>query len=184
MYHLKEDPKIRHEKFGLRYARIRPSEEDVETGLMRTLGPDGGLLTGRKLHSGRIQGLTVIVDFDDVRTHIATADVDTMFNSDNYAGNGNHSSVKTYFETVSSGKLTYTNQVVGPVRLSKRRSHYISNLLVKEAMDIVVNDLNVDLAQFDSKNEGIVDAVNFLYAGESQYDGDLWPHNSYISLRC
>ncbi len=180
--HLKEDPKVRNEKFGLRYARIRPSEEDAETGLMRTLGPDGGLLTGRKLHSGRIQGLTVIVDFDDVRTHIGTADVDAMFNSDNYAGNGNYSSVKTYFETVSSGKLTYTNKVVGPVRLSKRRSHYINNLLVKEAMDIVVNDLNIDLAQFDSNNVGIVDAVNFLYAGESQYDGDLWPHNSYISL--
>lgn len=47
------------------------------------------------------------------------------------------------------------------------------NLFVEEAMDLVVNDLNVDLAQLDSKNEGIVDAINFLYAGESQYDGDL-----------
>ena len=154
--HLKEDPEVRNEKFGLRYARIRPPVEEADTGLMRTLGADGGLLTGRKLHSGQIQGLTVIVDFDDIRTNINTADVEAMFNSDNYSENGNHSSVKTYFETVSTGKLTYTNLVVGPVRLSKQRSHYINNLFVQEAMDIVVNDLNVDLTQFDSKNEGIV----------------------------
>ena len=123
-----------------------------------------------------------MVDFDDVRTNIAIADVEAMFNSDDYSENGNYCSVKTYFETVSSGKLTYTNFVIGPVRLSKRRSHYINNLLFEEAMDVVVNDLNVDLTQFDSKNEGIVDAINFLYAGESQYDGRLWPHNSFKAL--
>lgn len=180
--HLKEDPEVRNEKFSLRYARLRPSEEEADTGLMRTFGPDDGLLTGRKLHRGQVRGLTVIVDFDDVRTNIAAADVDAMFNSDNYSRNGNFCSVKTYFEIISSGKLTYTNLVIGPVRLSKRRSHYINNLLVKEVMDIVVNDLNLDLSQFDSKNVGIVDAINLLYAGESQYDGDLWPHNSFITL--
>ncbi len=180
--HLKEDPEVRNEKFGLRYARLRPPEDGTETTMMRTLGPDGGLLNGRKLHRGPILGLTVIVDFDDIRTSIATADVEAMFNSDNYTENGNHCSVKTYFETVSSGKLIYTNLVIGPVRLSKRRSHYISKLLVQEVMDIVVNDLNVDLFQFDSRNEGVVDAINILYAGESQYDGDLWPHNSFKTL--
>ncbi len=180
--HLKEDPTVRNEKFSQRYAWLRPPEEDADTGGMRTLGPDGGLLSGRKLHRGPIRGLTVIVNFDDIRTNIATADVDAMFNADNYSEHGNYCSVKTYFETVSSGKLTYTNLVVGPVQLSKRRSHYINNLLVKEAMDIVVHDLNVDLTQFDSKGEGIVDAINVLYAGESQYDGDLWPHNSFKTL--
>jgi len=181
--HLKEDPEVRNEKFGLRYARLRPPEDEAETGLMRTFGPDGGLLTGRKLHRGQVRGLTVLVDFDDVRTNIATADVEAMLNSDNYNGNGNFCSVMEYFQIVSSGKLTYTNLVVGPVRLSKRRSHYITSLLVREAMDLVVNDLNIDLSQFDSKNEGVVDAMNFLYAGESQYDGELWPHNSVQNLQ-
>lgn len=180
--HLKEDPKVRNEKFGLRYECIRPSEERADTGLMRTFGPDDGLLAGRKLHSGQIRGLTVIVDFDDIRSNISTADVEAMFNSDNYSENGNFCSVKTYFETMSSGRLTYTNLIVGPVRLSQRRSYYITNLFVEEAMDLVVNDLRVDLRQFDSRNEGIVDAVNFLYAGQTQHVGELWPHNSYITL--
>lgn len=181
--HLKEDPGVRNEKFGRRYDRIRPSEEEADTGRMRTFGPDGGLLSGRKLHRGQIRGLTVIVDFDDVRTNISTADVDAMFNSEEYSDNGNFCSVKTYFDIVSSRKLSYTNLVVGPVRLSKRRSHYINNLLAEEAMDLVVNELNIDLSQFDSQSEGIVDAINFLYAGESQYDGDLWPHNSFKTLQ-
>ena len=130
--HLKENPEVRNEKFGLRHSCIRSHEEDADTGLMRTLGSEEGLLSWRKLHKGNIQGLTIIVDFDDVRTNIATADVDAMFNSDNYSENGNHCSVKTYFEIVSSGKLTYTNLVIGPVRLSKRRSHYINKLLRSE----------------------------------------------------
>ena len=41
-----------------------------------------------------------------------------------------------------------------------------------------VNDHGVNLADFDSRNEGIVDAINILYAGDSLYQGDLWPHNS------
>lgn len=180
--HLKDSPKVRNQKFGLRYQQLRPPEEVENASVMRTLGAEGGLLQGRKLHHGNVQGLTVIVDFDDIRTNILHADVDAMFNSDNFRQNGNFCSVKRYFEIVSSGKLTYTNLVVGPIRLSKRRSHYINNLLVKEAMDIVVNDLGIDLQQFDSKNEGVVDAINFLYAGESQYDGDLWPHNHFKRL--
>ena len=181
--HLKEDPRIRNEKFGQRYAQLRPPEEDGIPGMMRTLGAEGGLLSGRKLHRGPVKGLTIVVNFDDIRTNIATSDIDQMFNADNYSENGNHCSVKTYFETVSSGKLTYTNLVVGPVQLSKRRSHYINNLVVEEVMDIVVNELHIDLSQFDSRGEGIVDAINFLYAGESQYDGNLWPHNHFQSLR-
>jgi M6 family metalloprotease-like protein len=180
--HLKDSPKIRNEKFGLRYQQLRPPEKIGNPSVMRTLGAEGGLLEGRKLHHGNVQGLSVIVDFDDVRTNISHTDVDAMFNSDNYVQNGNFCSVKRYFEIVSSGKLSYTNLVVGPIRLSKRRSHYINNLLVNEAMDIVVNDLGIDLQQFDSKNEGVVDAINFLYAGESQYDGDLWPHNHFKQL--
>jgi len=180
--HLKEDPTIRNEKFGLRHSCIRSHEGGVDTGMMRTLGSNQGLLSGRKLHKGNIKGLTIIIDFADVRTNIATADVDKMFNADSYSTNGNYCSVKKYFDIVSSGKLNYTNLVIGPVQLSKRRSYYISHLLVKEVMDIVVNDLNIDLSQFDSKDEGIVDAINFLYAGESQYDDNLWPHNSNINL--
>ena len=31
--------------------------------------------------------------------------------------------------------------------------------------------------------DGIIDAVNFLYAGQSRYEEELWPHNSFLELR-
>ena len=180
--HLKEVPDVRNEKFGQNYERIRPRDDDPDTSATRTLGPDGGLLTGRKLHQGPIRGLTVIVDFDDVKTSISRDDVEEMFNGVQYHVNGNFCSVNEYFKIVSSGKLDYANTVVGPVTLSGRRGHYISNLLVKEALDLAVADFGINLSDYDSCNEGIVDAINFLYAGNSQYSGVLWPHNSVMQL--
>ena len=181
--HLKEDPDVRNEKFEQNYNLFRPREIDADSSGSRTLGPDGGLLGGRKLHQGKVKGLTIIVEFDDVTTNISRQAVDDMFNGANFNTNGNHCSVNKYFDIVSSGKLDYTNRVVGPVRLSKRRSHYISNLLVKEALDLAIAQFGVDLSEFDSRGEGIVDAINLLYAGDSQYSGRLWPHNSVAQLQ-
>lgn len=181
--HMKEDPSIRNDKFELKYNLFRPREVDVDSSASRTFGPDDGLLSGRKLHQGDVNGLTIIVDFKDVKTRISTDSVNAMFNGSNYNANGNFSSIKEYFQLVSSGKLNYSNTVVGPVKLSKNRSHYIDSLLVKEALDIAIDQFNLDLSDFDSRGEGIVDAINFLYAGESQYSGQLWPHNSVKQLR-
>ena len=58
----------------------------------------------------------------------------------------------------------------------------MNNLLVEEALELAVAD-GLDLTQFDSRGEGIVDALNVLYAGQTQYNGDLWPHNYHISLQ-
>ncbi len=181
--HLKEEPGLRNEKFEQNYNRLRPREIDPDSSATFTLGPDDGLLSGRKLHQGTVRGLTIIVDFDDITTSISSQAVDEMFNAANYNANGNFCSVNEYFQIVSSGKLNYVNTVVGPVKLSKKRSHYISNLLVEEALDIAIATFNIDLSDFDSRGEGIVDAINFLYAGNSQHNGQLWPHNSVAQLQ-
>ena len=46
-----------------------------------------------------------------------------------------------------------------------------------------MNNFGIDLSDFDFQNDGIVDAINFLYAGNSQYSGELWPHNSVQALQ-
>ncbi len=181
--HLKEESAVYNEKFELNYNRLRPRETDPDLSATRTIGPDDGLLSGRKLHQGTVRGLTIIVDFDDVVTNISREAVEAMFNAENYSANGNYCSVNEYFKTVSSGKLNYINTIIGPIKLPKRRSYYINNLLVKEALDIAVEKFNINLADFDSRGEGIVDAINFLYAGDSQYSGNLWPHNSVQQLQ-
>jgi M6 family metalloprotease-like protein len=155
----------------------RPEEEVV-----RTFGPNQGLLEGRVLASGPIKGLTILVNFQDVTSTVTRADVNDMLNGTNYTRNGNICSAREYFQRVSSGRLDYTNVVVGPYTLSRNRQFYVNNLLVEEALSLAVAD-GLDLTQFDSKNENIVDALNVLYAGQTQYNGDLWPHNWHIDLQ-
>ncbi|NND73304.1 MAG: M6 family metalloprotease domain-containing protein [Rhodothermales bacterium] len=147
----------------------------------RTFGPNQGLLNGRRLSIGTIRGLTILVNFSDVVSTTTAAHVAHMTNGPNYTLNGNASSVRDYFLTVSNGKLDYTNTVVGPYTLSQPRAFYMTQLLVEEALGLAVAD-GVDLSHFDSQGEGIVDALNILYAGQSVYQGNLWPHNSFLEL--
>jgi M6 family metalloprotease-like protein len=181
--HLEEAEAVRQQKFNLRrLSRLPPVDLYAPIDTMRTLGPNNGLLPGRRVSTGKVRGLTVLVEFQDVTSTITRADVEEMLNGQNYTRNGNFCSAREYFLRVSSGQLDYTNTVVGPVRLSQNQQFYVNNLLVREAMDLVVAS-GIDLRQFDSRGEGIIDAINFLYAGQSRYEEQLWPHNSYIELR-
>ena len=54
---------------------------------------------------------------------------------------------------------------------------------MKEALDLVAAQLNNDFSAFDSKNERIIDAINFMYAGRTLYEGELWPHNADLRLQ-
>ncbi len=179
--HLRESLSVRNRRFeGRRLRRSGPLRMSNEAEL--TFGPSQGLLEGRRLTSGAVRGLTILVEFKDVQTSVTKADLTALLNGQNYTHNGNFCSAREYFRIVSSGKLDYSNDVVGPFRLSQNRSYYITHLLVKEALDLAVA-AGTDLSRYDSRGEGIIDALNIMYAGQTQYDGDLWPHNSDINLR-
>ena len=164
----------------LRRAAMAGGRREAE--VVRTLGPNQGLLEGRVLSIGTVKGLTILVNFQDITSTVTRADVEELLNGTNYTRNGNICSAREYYERVSSGKLHYTNVVVGPYTLSRDREFYINNLLVEEALQLAVAD-GLDLKQFDSRNENVVDALNVLYAGQTQYRGELWPHNWHIDLQ-
>ncbi|MGH9280825.1 MAG: M6 family metalloprotease domain-containing protein [Acidimicrobiales bacterium] len=181
--HLKESPEVvqsRAEARRMRRAAVaggRPRD-----AVVRVFGPNQGLLAGRVLSSGSVTGLTILVNFRDVTSTVTKDDVDALLNADDYTRNGNVCSAREYFRRVSSGKLDYRNVVVGPYTLSRNRAFYVNNLLVEEALGLAVDD-GLDLTRFDSRDEGIVDALNVMYAGQTQYNGDLWPHNWHIDLQ-
>lgn len=153
-----------------------------EEAAIRTIGPNQGLLEGRVLSAGNVKGLTILVNFQDIASTVSRADVEELLNGVNYTRNGNICSAREYFERMSTGKLNYTNVVVGPFTLSRNREFYVNNLLVEEALQLAVA-AGLDLKQFDSRNENIVDALNIMYAGQTQYRGELWPHNWHIDLQ-
>lgn len=181
--HLQESAEaIRAKTESRRVRRTAMARRAGEEEIVRTFGPNQGLLSGRVLSIGSVKGLTILVNFQDVTSTVTRDDVDAMLNGDNYTRNGNICSAREYFRRVSSGKLDYRNVVVGPFRLSRNREFYVNNLLVEEALQLAVAD-GVDLKQFDSLNQNTVDALNVLYAGQTQYRGDLWPHNFNINLQ-
>lgn len=181
--HLREALGVSHRRFEARRARSQPRRTTpVAHSAALSFGPSNGLLEGRRLSNGQVRGLTILVEFQDVQTTVTKADIDEMLNGANYTRNGNFCSAREYFRTISTGKLDYSNDVVGPFRLAHDRAHYLTTLLVQEALDLAVAS-GVDLTRYDSRREGILDALNILYAGQTQYDGDLWPHNSTIDLR-
>lgn len=182
--HLQESAAVRRAKVEQRRLMRSPPGVQSPDEAVETIGPNQGLLTGRRLSVGRVRGLTILVNFQDRTSTTTAADVDAMVNGDNFTLNGNISSVRKYFQRVSNGKLDYTNTVVGPFTLSRNVEHYHNNLLVEEALNLAVAS-GVDLRQFDSRNQGIVDAVNILYAGQSEFieGSQLWPHNSFINLQ-
>jgi len=118
--HLREDGTVRNTKFRGRYARMLPP---VEAGPFEVFGPNQGLLAGRRVSSGTVQGLTVLVQFQDVEADIEAAHVTEMLNGDDYTAYGNYCSVRTYYRLMSDGNLDYSNTVVGPITLSKPRSY-------------------------------------------------------------
>jgi M6 family metalloprotease-like protein len=180
--HLRESVPVRARRFQARRASTSRPPNGVMAEVAFTLGPSQGLLEGRRLSVGNVRGLTILVEFQDVGTTVTSADVDGLLNADDYHVNGNFCSARQYFRTVSSNKLDYRNDVVGPFKLSQNRSFYVQNLLVKEALDLAV-EAGVDLRKYDSRNEGIIDALNIMYAGQTQYTGNLWPHNSELHLQ-
>ena len=64
--HLKESAEARNARFLRRHEELRPQERARSGHAMRTLGPEGGLLEGRRFTEGAVRGLTILVEFDDV----------------------------------------------------------------------------------------------------------------------
>lgn len=179
--HLREPLPVRRGTGDAR-RRNRLPPPDGHAGVARVFGANRGLLPGRQLSVGTVKGLTILVNFKDVKSTATAADVDRMLNGAAYAENGNFCSVREYFRLMSAGKLDYTNVVVGPFQLKENRASYFESSPVHEALDLAVAS-GLDLKQFDSRHEGIVDVLCVLYAGQTQYQGELWPHNGFKEIR-
>lgn len=177
--HLHEDIETRNRLVLDRHEAMLPVDAGRgEREKLLTFGSSGGLLPGRRLDSGAVRGLTILVTFPDSGTAVTRDDVDALLNGASYRENGNSCSVNEYFKTMSTNRLDFSNEVVGPFRLSKPRLFYANTegKLVPEALNLAQSN-GVDFSRFDSLGQGIVDAVCIMYAGQTEYRGDLWPHN-------
>jgi M6 family metalloprotease-like protein len=185
---LMEAANVRRDKILKREAELaHPYVRENLDSRVLTFGPNEGLLKGRQLHKGEVLGLTILVEFQDVPFTGNKEEISRMLNQQGYNGNGNFCSVRDYFLMMSGNKLDYRNDVLGPLKLKHKRGYYYfreQNEVLEEAMSYV-EKLGLDLSKFDVDGDGRIDAINIMYAGETQYVDNswLWPHNAEYELQ-
>ncbi len=148
---------------------------------------------GRGPTTGEVQGITLIVDFDDDVGTIPSSWIDDYCNLVGYTGYGNHGSVRDYFHDVSDERLDYTNFVpTHYFRASRDKSYYTdpdapygqrARELIIEALT-ALDESGFDFSEYDADGNGTVDALNCFYAGGiwNSWAEGLWPHASGVSF--
>ena len=151
---------------------------------------------------GTKKGLVILVQFSDKK--FTASDPKNIFtnilNEKGYMSPSPFNtvgSVHDYFSDQSYGKFDLVFDVFGPVTLSNNYAYYGQNdangndlypgRMVVEACKAVLDSANVDLSDYDWNDDGIVDQVFVLYAGQGEASGGaantIWPHeyNLYSS---
>lgn len=146
-------------------------------------------------------GLTLLVDFDGTPGPVARSNIVEFMNGDNFRGNGNQGSIKEYYAAVSGGKLTYTNLVIGYIRIPRSvqpRSYYNDlnrttwfpgNELIRDAIRVMTNQPNYmteivpQLEALSVNYKGEVVALNVYVAGPNSgvWSKGLWAHSDALS---
>ena len=153
------------------------------------------------------RGLLIMVNFKDKEFTIPRDTVDSMLNGvhftrkyeldytyyDDYGRSAHiqesvtsEGSARQYFQDQSFGQYNPQFDVVGPYTLSQNYAYYgrdeDANVgqMIKEACELADAD-GADFTLYDNDNDGKVDFVYVLYAGEGEADGGetntVWPHN-------
>ncbi len=178
-----------------RHIRIAPEAAREEALIVREAfetgaygGPFESVFRGaRSTTTGDVVGITLIIDFSDDVGTIAASAIDDYCNKNGYTGYGNNGSVRDYFLDVSEGLLNYTNFVPGRYYRAANTKEYYCNPSVpygQRARELIVealtdlDDSGLDFSQYDSDGDGIIDAVNCFYAGDTwnAWAEGLWPH--------
>jgi M6 family metalloprotease-like protein len=142
-----------------------------------------------RLSAGNIRGICLIVDFPDEAGTVPPSEVNDFCNQPGYAAYGNSGSIYDYFYDVSDAHLTYTNYVPPEYYTAVHQKAYYDNpgeSAGPKARELILEALNhlessgFDFSQYDSDDDGLIDAVTCLYAGgySSGWAMGLWPHSA------
>lgn len=195
-----------------RYLEMKHHHAIIQEQLANTPGRQqriaGQAQTARPLNIAP-RGLVILVNFKDVQFITPYDSIDEMINGDNYTRNytrtytyngqkikisvKSEGSARQYFIDQSWGQYQPQFDVVGPYTVSKNMSYYgqdgtwakdknVSEMII-DACKLADAD-GVDFTLYDNNNDGEIDFVYIIYAGEGQADGGaddtIWPHTYWI----
>ena len=140
--------------------------------------------------------LTILMDFKDYSFTKTREEFDSLMNQRSGAVGPNYGSVRQYYQENSYGQLEIQSIVVGPFRAISKRSYYDYKAsdnfwdwsvdirqLVREAINHA--KATVDFSTLDGDDDGFVDCVHVVFAGEGLSSGStnsyIWSHKSKLS---
>lgn len=141
------------------------------------------------------KGLIILVNFKDESFVTPVETINDLMNKEGFTDSyGSIGSARDYFIAQSYGAFKPKFDIVGPVTLSKHMSYYGSNddygmdirpdVMVSEACEIASDSGLVDMSDYDLDDDGWVDLVYIIYAGNAESSGapisTIWPHAWYI----
>ena len=142
-------------------------------------------------YTGKKRAIMLLVNFSDKK--MATGHDNALFtkiaNQENYNESGFKGSMADYFKAQSRGQFELEFDVVGPLTVSNKQSYYGSNdsqgndkypgKMVCEAVALAKQQVT-DWSPYDWDNDGYIDQVYVVYAGQGEADGGaettIWPH--------
>ena len=140
------------------------------------------------------KGVVILVNFSNksMQSGHTNATFDELCNSLNCTVNAGYPSAGQYFADQSNGSYRPQFDVFGPVTLSRNVAYYGTDGSEEgddqHATDAVVEgcrlaneQFSINWSNYDSDNDGYVDFVYVIFAGQGQADGGssetIWPHN-------
>lgn len=180
-------------------ARARKAQEKFEKTQHRTLDSERKAAAAAASApqslapvTGQVKGLTVIIDFPDVAGTITQAQVNSFLNDMPYTGFGNAQSVRGYWQSVSGGKLDYTNTTTVYYRAKNNKAYYAdstldsgvrSQELISEALNWLEYTQGFNFASLSVDANKRIRGLNFFYAGgsDSAWSKGLWPHMGWLN---
>ena len=143
--------------------------------------------------TGSPKSIVILANFQDIKFKYTLSDFERMLNESGYKENGAVGSARDNFIAASDSAFSPVFDCYGPVTLSKGYAYYGENInggssahaaqMVVEACELVAQS-GVDMAQYDTNNDGRLDNVFIYFAGhnEAEHGGEntIWPHRSAI----
>ena len=145
---------------------------------------------------GKKRGVIILVNFKNTtfKANHTNALFQRIANEENFSEGDFRGSMADYFKAQSLGKFELDFDVVGPVTVKNNASYYGKNdsqgydlypgTMVVEAVNLAKDKVS-DWKQYDWDNDGYVDQVYVVYAGQGEADGGaattIWPHAYALS---
>lgn len=143
------------------------------------------------------KGVAIMVNFSDTSFMASTtkAKIDEMCNSENCTVNKysgvNYGSIGQYFRDQSNNQYNVQFDVYGPVTLDNDYAYYGQNYPTDDGNDRYAGNVvieackklnsEIDFSKYDWNNDGKVDFVYIIYAGQGEATSSdantIWPHS-------